>query len=162
MRKSMFASFAALVLGASLALTGCKVGDDGGGDTGGDDNPGNDEGDDDNDRPDAGGGGGEPCPPSVEDFETDVFDVALTNCVSCHGGAGTGFNLSATDMAANLTAATNKAKVADKNSVLLLTKATGTSTETHGGGPQITAGSAQYTALETFVGQVTGADGACD
>jgi hypothetical protein len=158
MRKSMFVSLAALILGASLALTGCKVGDDGG-DDGGGDNAGNDEGDDEGGQPDAGGGGGEPCPPSVEDFETDVFDVALSVCTGCHSGGAGGFTMTADNMAGNLTAATNAAKKQLSGQPALLAKPSGA--VSHAGnvsGPIHPEGSAGYTALETFIGQVTGED----
>ena len=163
MRKSTFASLASLALSLSLALTGCQVGDEGdGGGGGGDPKP--DAGGGNPGTPDAGGGNaGTPCPPSVEEFTTDVFDVAFKDfqCVGCHSNPGTGFNLTANDQAANLQAATNKAKVADGAKSLLVTKPTGTSTEPHGGGPKFAANSPQAQALEKFVGQVTGAAGAC-
>lgn len=163
MRKSMFASFAALVLGASLALTGCKVGDDGGGDTGGDDNPGTDEGDDEGNGPDA--AVAQPCPPSVEEFTTDVFEVAIADkgCTNtgCHGSGAGAFTLTADDQDANLVAATAKAKKlgAGGKSVLLIKPTGGGS---HAGGAPITDGSTEYLALEKFVNQVNGTGGVCD
>jgi hypothetical protein len=160
MRKSMFASFAALVLGASLALTGCKVGDDGGDDTGGSDNPGDEDGGDEDTGPDA--AVAEPCPPSVEDFTADVFDAVLgpegNRCTDCHASGIGGYTISLTDQAANLTATTNKAKKDFGGDPALLARPIG-----GGGHPlRFAEGSAEYQALETFVGQVTGAAGACD
>jgi hypothetical protein len=161
MRKSMFASFAALVLGASLALTGCKVGDDGGGDTGGDDNPGNDEGDDEGETPDAAQAQG--CPPSVEEFETDVYEAALgpapagKNCVGCHASGVGGFTISETDQAGNLTRATAKATKDFNGDPALLARPLGNSHPVI-----LTEGDSQYQALKTFVDQVTGANGACE
>jgi hypothetical protein len=164
MRKSMFASFAALVLGASLALTGCKVGDDGGGDTGGDDNPGTDEGDDEGNGPDA-GEQAQPCPPSPADFKTDVMDVAMTACLGCHASGGiagsTQLILDADDADSSLDSASTVAKKKNAAGVsVLLVKPTGGGS--HAGGAPISNGSAQYQALELFVNQVNGTGGVCD
>jgi hypothetical protein len=161
MRKSTFASLASLALSLSLALTGCQVGDEGdGGGGGGDPKP--DAGGGNPGTPDA--GAAQACPPSAEDFKTDVFDVALKadfGCVGCHSSGVGGFTLSATDQAANLQAATNKAKKLDGAKAILVTKPTGTSTVAHGGGKKYEANSAEAQALEKFIGQVTGAPGAC-
>lgn len=158
MRKS-YASLASLLLGLSLALTGCQVGDDGGDD----DNGGN---------PDAGAGGNQadaapaaqPCPPSVAEFTSDVYDVAIdgNGCTSagCHGGGAGGFTLTTTDQAANLTASSARAKKfgAGGKSVLLI-KPTGGGD--HRGGALITDGSTEYLALEKFVNQVNGTGDVC-
>jgi hypothetical protein len=157
MRKSMFVSLAALILGASLALTGCKVGDDGG-DDGGDDNAGNDEGDDEGGTPDAGGNTPEPCPPSVEEFTADVFDAVLgpdgNGCTGCHESGIGGYQISLTDQAGNLTRTTAKANKDFGGESALLARPIG------GGGHPVrfAAGSTEYQALEKFVGQVTGED----
>jgi hypothetical protein len=163
MRKSTFASIAALALTFSLALTGCQVGDEGDGGGGGGGDP----------KPDAGGGGGgtpdagaaQACPPSEAEFKTQVFDVAMApyGCATagCHGGGAGGFTLSEANMGANLTAASNKAKKLDGAKAILVTKPTGQSANGHGGGKKYEANSTEAQALEKFIGQVNGAAGAC-
>ena len=156
MRKSTFASIAALALSVSLALTGCQVGDEGDGGGGGGGDP----------KPDAGGGnpvipdagGAQACPPNEAEFKTQVFDVAMApfGCANgpCHGTGVPSFPLSTTDQAANRTAAIAKAtKLVGGKSVLLVKP---TSADNHGGGQRFAEGSAAYLALEKFVGQVNG------
>ena len=91
----------------------------------------------------------------MEEFETEVFDVALTPCVGCHGGRP--FAVSDSDMAANLAEATTFATTLLQGQPALLAKPSGA--VSHAGnlsGPIHPEGSAGYEALEKFVGQVTG------
>lgn len=166
MRSLKLASFASLFLAFSMAA--CTVGSDdgtgnpppGGGGGAPDANPGGGGGG----TPDANTGGGQPCPPNEATFKTEVFDVAIApfGCAgsSCHGGGAGNFRLSETDMAANITASTNKAKKlgSDGTTPVLALRPTQVA---HGGQKKFDVGSAAYNALLKFSGQATGAAGAC-